>query len=125
MFIEAGEAKSGPPLGPILGQYQIDINNFCKDFNEKTKNYFKGIPLPVVIFKVANSKSYTLLIKKPTVWFLVTQFIPELAINMRVISCKDAYNILKILSFLYDKPISKSISRIMFGSFSSMKVRIK
>ena len=37
--IEAGKANPAPPVGPALGQRGINIMEFCKAFNEKTKNY--------------------------------------------------------------------------------------
>ena len=46
--IKGGQANPAPPVGPALGQRGINIMEFCKAFNEKTKN-FMGNPVPVVI----------------------------------------------------------------------------
>ena len=46
--IPAGKANPSPPVGPALGQRGINIMEFCKAFNEKTKN-FMGKPVPVII----------------------------------------------------------------------------
>ena len=47
--IPAGGANPSPPVGPALGQRGLNIMDFCKAFNDKTKNIEKGAPIPVVI----------------------------------------------------------------------------
>ena len=47
--IPAGAANPSPPVGPALGQRGLNIMDFCKTFNDKTKNLEKGAPIPVVI----------------------------------------------------------------------------
>jgi len=46
--IKAGEANPAPPVGPALGQYGANIMDFCKQYNEKTKDK-KGEVIPAVI----------------------------------------------------------------------------
>ena len=50
--IKGGQANPAPPVGPALGQRGINIMEFCKAFNEKTKA-FMGKPVPVVITAVS------------------------------------------------------------------------
>jgi ribosomal protein L11 len=40
--IKSGSATSGPPIGPVLGQYAIPISKFCTEFNERTIDFFKS-----------------------------------------------------------------------------------
>ena len=55
--IKGGQANPAPPVGPALGQRGINIMEFCKAFNEKTKN-FMGKPVPVLIKSEMNNDLY-------------------------------------------------------------------
>ena len=61
--IKGGQANPAPPVGPALGQRGINIMEFCKAFNEKTKS-FMGKPVPVVI-TVYKDKKFDFIIKSP------------------------------------------------------------
>ena len=62
--IPAGEATPAPPVGPILGQAKVNIMEFCKRFNEATKDMEKGMIIPVVLTVYAD-KSFDFVLKKP------------------------------------------------------------
>jgi len=61
--IPAGKANPSPPVGPALGQRGINIMEFCKAFNEKTKDMM-GYTIPVEI-TVYNDRSFTFITKQP------------------------------------------------------------
>ena len=61
--INAGKANPAPPIGPALGQAQVNIPSFCSQFNEATKDKI-GYILPVVI-SVYDDRSFTFVIKTP------------------------------------------------------------
>ena len=61
--IKGGQANPAPPVGPALGQRGINIMEFCKAFNEKTKSLM-GKPVPVVI-TVYKDKKFDFVIKTP------------------------------------------------------------
>ena len=69
--IKGGQANPSPPVGPALGQRGINIMEFCKAFNEKTKS-FMGKPVPVVI-TVYKNKKFDFIIKTPPASFLIKE----------------------------------------------------
>ena len=71
--IKGGQANPAPPVGPALGQRGINIMDFCKTFNEKTKSMM-GKPVPVVV-TVYKDKKFDIVIKSPP----ASHFIKEAA----------------------------------------------
>ena len=63
--IEAGKATPAPPVGPALGQAQVNIMEFCKQFNARTQTKeMAGLIIPVVITVYAD-RSFTFITKTP------------------------------------------------------------
>ena len=60
--VPAGAANPAPPVGPALGQHGLNIQDFCKQFNDKTKDAEKGMALPVVI-NVYKDRTFDFVIK--------------------------------------------------------------
>jgi large subunit ribosomal protein L11 len=63
--IPAGKANPAPPVGPALGQAQVNIPEFCSQFNEATKEQMKdGFIIPVII-SVYDDRTFTFVTKTP------------------------------------------------------------
>ncbi|KAF0127148.1 MAG: large subunit ribosomal protein L11 [Elusimicrobia bacterium] len=68
--IPAGAANPAPPVGPALGQHGVNIMDFCKQFNEKTRKLEQGVPIPVII-TVFEDRSFIFITKMPPMAALI------------------------------------------------------
>ena len=62
--IPAGQANPAPPVGPALGEHKVNIMDFCKKFNDATKNEEPGLIIPVEI-TVYQDRSFDFVLKQP------------------------------------------------------------
>jgi len=69
--VPAGKANPSPPVGPALGQHGVNIMEFCKAFNAKTKGK-EGTIIPVVI-TVYSDRSFSFIMKSPPASILLKQ----------------------------------------------------
>jgi large subunit ribosomal protein L11 len=67
--ITGGQANPAPPVGPALGQHGLNIMEFCKAFNDRSRDQ-QGTILPVVI-TVYEDRTYTFIIKTPPASVLI------------------------------------------------------
>ncbi|OGD28392.1 MAG: 50S ribosomal protein L11 [Candidatus Aminicenantes bacterium RBG_19FT_COMBO_59_29] len=68
--IAAGQASPAPPVGPALGQHNVNIMDFVRQFNEKTRGMEEGSIIPVVI-TVYKDKSFVFELKTPPASYLL------------------------------------------------------
>lgn len=71
LYCPAGAANPAPPVGPALGSQGLNIMDFCKKFNEQTKDK-GGLTLPVVI-TAFEDRTFTFIIKSPPASILLKQ----------------------------------------------------
>ena len=128
--IKGGQANPAPPVGPALGQRGINIMEFCKAFNEKTKSLM-GKPVPVVI-TVYKDKKFDFIIKSPP----ASHFIKE-AMKLKSGSNEPGRNIIGSISKKQLEEIAKKkmedlnahnideAAKIIAGSARSMGIEVK
>ena len=128
--IKGGQANPAPPVGPALGQRGINIMEFCKAFNEKTKN-FMGKPVPVII-TIYKDKKFDFIIKSPP----ASHFIKEAAkikggsnepgrVIIATITKKQAEEIAKKkMADLNAHDLDQAV-KIISGSARSMGIEVK
>ncbi len=68
--IVAGQASPAPPVGPALGQHNVNIMDFVRQFNEKTSKMEEGTIIPVII-TVFKDRSFTFVLKSPPASYLL------------------------------------------------------
>jgi large subunit ribosomal protein L11 len=68
--VPAGQANPSPPIGPALGQRGLNIMEFCKQFNAKTKDLEAGAPIPVKI-TVFSDRSFNFEMRTPPASYLI------------------------------------------------------
>jgi large subunit ribosomal protein L11 len=68
--IEAGQASPAPPVGPALGQHNVNIMDFVRQFNDKTSKMEAGTIIPVVIH-VYKDRTFSFTMKTPPAAYLL------------------------------------------------------
>lgn len=115
-FFEAKEARAVPPLGPLLAQFQLDLQRVCKELNELSKNYEQGVSISVKI-DIDEFKNYNIIISGPTLSFLYNQIIEDnLKLNLLLF-----YDLVKLFCFYHNFEVSQSKVKEILASLSSMK----
>jgi large subunit ribosomal protein L11 len=70
LHIEAGQASPAPPVGPALGQHNVPIMDFVRQFNDKTGKMEAGTIIPVII-TVYKDRSFSFILKSPPASYLL------------------------------------------------------
>ena len=130
LALQAGKANPAPPVGPALGQRGVNIMEFCKAFNDKTKS-MAGKPVPVEI-TVYKDKKFDFKIKSPPASFFIKE-----AVKLKGGSNEPGRNIVASISKKQLEEIAKQkmndlnahdleeAIKIIGGSARSMGIEVK
>ena len=128
--IKGGQANPAPPVGPALGQRGVNIMEFCKAFNDKTKS-MAGKPVPVEI-TVYKDKKFDFKIKSPPASYYIKE-----AVKLKGGSKEPGRNIVASISKKQLEDIAKEkmndlnandineAVKIIAGSAKSMGIEVK
>ena len=72
LLVTGGQATPAPPVGPALGQHQVNIGEFVKRFNEVTREQYMGVKVGALL-TIYKDRSFEMLIKGPPVSVLLKQ----------------------------------------------------
>jgi large subunit ribosomal protein L11 len=129
LYIKAGQAETGPPLGTILGNLGVQTVKFCKEFNDFTKELPTYFLLKVKIF-IAENKSFIFNIEQPSIGFIISLLKKEEIIKKKDGTESTVYyiffeDIVKLAKFKFPEfKLERSIKIIKGGLYSS-KIHIK
>ncbi len=70
LVVPAKQANPAPPIGPALGAAGVNIAEFCKQFNDATKDKEAGMPIPCII-TVYTDRSFEYIMKLPPVSYYI------------------------------------------------------
>lgn len=126
--ITAGKANPAPPIGPALGQHGVNIMQFCKEYNEKTKTMQGIIPAQLTIFE---DRSFTFILKKPPVSEYIKKYLKlekgsgeAGKVSAGILSQKDVEAIAKEKLADFNTNNLEQAKKIVSGSARSMGIQI-
>lgn len=132
LWINAGQASVSPPIGPALGQRGVKAIDFCKQFNDRTKDIVPGTPMRVLI-NVRPDRTFSFECRPPTTaWFLKRAAGIERGANepgreiAGTVTLKHVYEIAKIKRTdpRLNELSLQSVCSMIVGASKSMGVRV-
>lgn len=127
--LPAGAATTGPPLGPLLGQFGVNTPSFCKQFNEATSIFSSVIKNKLVLLSVKiiiyDDKTLGFIISKPQTSFLIKQLRKKLISSGSSFYTLSVSDLFKIVIFKFgsikDSNEFFKLSRVVLGTGLSMQ----
>jgi len=129
LYIKAGQAESGPPLGTILGNIGVQTVKFCKEFNEFTKDLPTYFTLKVKII-IPENKNFTFSVEMPSIGFIISLLKKEEKIKKKDGTDSSFFfiyfeDIVKLAKFKFPEFNLERSIKIIKGSLYSSNIHIK
>lgn len=127
--LPAGAATTGPPLGPLLGQFGVNTPSFCKQFNDVTSVFSSLIKGKIVLLSVKiiiyDDKTLAFTIQKPHTSFLIKLLRKKLSVNNSHFYTLTLNDLFKVVLFKFG-PVKSDfhlfrLSRVVLGTALSMQ----
>ncbi len=131
-MLPAGAATTGPPLGPLLGQFGVNTPSFCKQFNDATSVFSSLIKGKLVLLSVKiiiyDDKTLAFVIQKPHTSFLIKLLRNKFLVNNSPFYTLTLKDLIKIVLFKFgpvksDRHLFK-LSRVVLGTALSMQTAV-
>lgn len=129
LYIKAGQAESGPPLGTILGNIGVQTVKFCKEFNEFTKDLPTYFLLKVKII-IPENKNFSFSVEMPSIGFIISLLKKEEKIKKKDGTDSSLFfiyfeDLVKLAKFKFPEFSLERSIKIIKGSLYSSKIYIK
>lgn len=118
--IKAQQATPAPPVGPQIGQFGINLMGFCKEFNERTRSYPLGSPVPIII-TIFQDKSFEFITRTLPSTYLIAQKAKTVG-GKKVISQKDLKDIVEIKKVDLNSYNDEAALKTILGTARSMNI---
>lgn len=122
LLVPAAKANPSPPVGPALGQRGVNIMEFCKQFNERTKQYKDSIPIPVKV-TVYSDRSFTFVTKTPPSSYLIKKAAESN--KEKVVDLEQLYEIARLKHQDLPRVKQTSLVNMMIGTARSMGLSVR
>lgn len=127
VYSYANQCKPIAPLGPTLGQFNVNLIEFCNKYNSETKDYVNGLYLGVSITKKLKVKEFVFKLKKPSLKSLLeillsnfyeTDELEKIENLSSNITIEMIFDLITLYSYFYNLPLNKS-SNYVFSYLKS------